>query len=254
MVERDRDMSTNPPVKLIRWLNFVQFCLLPGICVVCQRPSCLHRDLCQRCEAVLPRVCGPCPGCALPLPPGRPANTLCGKCTMRRPVWTTVAPFCWQAEIIPLVSGFKYRQNLAAGRVLGQVLETVLRDVYRDSPLPELLLPVPLHTSRLQERGYNQALLLARQLGATFDIPVNPQVLQRVRSTPPQQGLNAIQRRQNLRGAFAVADASALNDISRIALIDDVITTMTTLRMLALELGRASAAPLEIHAWALARA
>ena len=156
--------------------------------------------------------------------------------------------------MIPLVTGFKYRQQLVAGRVLGQVLESHIRNHYGSDTLPQLLLPVPLHASRLRERGYNQALLLARQLGDAFNLPVSHDLLNRVRNTPAQQGLNARQRKLNLKGAFSVPATTPLQGIGSIAIVDDVVTTMTTVRMAALALHQASPLPLRIHVWALARA
>src|SRR5262249_40088140 len=105
-----------------------------------------------------------------------------------------------------------------------------------------------------RERGFDQALLLARQLGASLRLPVAPALLRRIRHTPAQQGLSARERKRNLRGAFALADAAALADHASVALIDDVITTASTMRALARLLRRQGRADLEVHAWCLARA
>jgi ComF family protein len=108
---------------------------------------------------------------------------------------------------------------------LAGLLATVLE---RDGSLrPDLLIPVPLHYSRLRERTYNQALLLARVLGRRWRQPVLPRLLVRSRPTPQQQGLKAEVRRQNLKGAFALN--RQLNG-ERVLLIDDVVTTGATVR------------------------
>jgi ComF family protein len=108
---------------------------------------------------------------------------------------------------------------------LAGLLATVLE---RDGALlPELLIPVPLHYSRLRERTYNQALLLARVLGRRWRLQVLPRLLVRSRPTPQQQGLKAEVRRQNLKGAFALNQK--LNG-ERVLLIDDVVTTGATVR------------------------
>ncbi|HTQ99285.1 MAG TPA: hypothetical protein VMH83_04810 [Candidatus Acidoferrum sp.] len=150
-----------------------------------------------------------------------------------------------------LITRFKYHQGLECGRVLTQLLLDCIRQHYRSQPLPTLLLPVPLHATRLRERGYNQSLLMARDLGRALAIPVATHALQRQRITPPQQGLSAPQRRRNLRGAFVLTEPLPQR---RIALIDDVVTTMSTVNEIARVLQRGQASPPEIHVWCLARA
>src|SRR5690606_24249927 len=155
-----------------RWLNFAQFCLLPGRCVVCRRPSGLPRDLCAPCLASFARIGRPCRSCGLPLPPGAPKLEpesldspepgLCGACINReRRFARTVAAFAYTEPVSSLIAGFKYRAGLPQGRVLGDLLLRDLQACYADAPLPQLLLPVPLHPTRLRERGFNQALVLA---------------------------------------------------------------------------------------------
>jgi ComF family protein len=90
---------------------------------------------------------------------------------------------------------------------------------------PDLLVPVPLHPRRLRQRSYNQALLLARELGRNLSLPVASRLLQRRHPTPPQRGLSARVRFHNLRGAFALERPLAGE---RILLVDDVMTTGAT--------------------------
>jgi Predicted amidophosphoribosyltransferases len=248
-------MSTKAAEFLNKWLLNAQFFLWPGHCVVCQKASGLRRDLCLTCEQTLSTVEDPCVGCALPLPPGHPPDRRCGRCASgRRPIYRAVAPFTWQPPVSALVSGYKYHDQLQHGRVLAELLVEVLRESYRPQELPQLLLPVPLHPRRLRDRGYNQALVLARQLGEGLGIAVTATALQRVRDTPPQQGLRKAERKRNLRGAFALAEPDAFVGLSRIALVDDVLTTMSTVETLARLLHRQLPQPVELHAWAIARA
>lgn len=114
--------------------------------------------------------------------------------------------------------------------------------------MPELLLPVPLHLSRLRSRGYNQALELARPLGRRYRIPVAHDVLYRARKTGAQSELDATARLGNVRGAFAVRRVPAQKHV---AIVDDVMTTGATLEELARILKRAGAS--EVSAWVLAR-
>jgi ComF family protein len=112
--------------------------------------------------------------------------------------------------------------------------------------------PVPLHPARLRERGFNQAAVLARQLGKGLNVPVAPEALSRVLATPAQQGLSAKERKRNLRGAFRIErDLSAYTSI---ALVDDVVTTMSTVREIARVIRSAHPDAPAVHVWCLARA
>lgn len=241
-------------MRVSQWLKNGQFWLLPGVCVVCQRPSDRDADLCARCEPALRPLERPCLTCALPLPAGDYASPRCGRC-LGEParLARTVAAFAYAEPASSLIAGFKYRAALEKGRVLGDLLTERVRAQYGAQPLPQLLVPVPLHPARLRERGFNQALVLARQLGAALHIPVAAEALQRIRHTPSQQGQSARERKRNLRGAFRVNEECPLLECASLALVDDVVTTMSTVRELARVLRHRHPA-LTIHAWCLARA
>jgi len=113
-----------------------------------------------------------------------------------------------------------------------------------------LIIPVPLHTRRLQERGFNQSLLLARQVSRRRSIPLNFTALHRARQTQPQTQLSGAERRKNVRGAFEVRQAAVVGG-KRILLIDDVFTTGATVQECASVLGEAGAS--EVHVLTLAR-
>lgn len=224
----------------------VRFALLPTTCLLCGLGGDADRDLCRACAADLPpnRIC--CPRCALPL--NAPA-ALCGECLQREPPFAAAfAPFVYASPLDQLMMRFKFGRSLAAGRVLSQLW---IESWHAAAPaLPDALLPVPLHPSRLRERGYNQALELARPLARAFAIPLCSDVLVRMRATSAQSDLDAAARRRNVRGAFRVAGDAALP--AHIAVIDDVMTTGTTLRECATTLLAAGARRVDV--WALARA
>ena len=115
---------------------------------------------------------------------------------------------------------------------------------------PELLLPVPLHRTRLRQRGYNQALELAKPLARLLGVPLCRDLLQRQRGTAAQTELDAVARRRNVRGAFAVRAGVALP--THVAILDDVMTTGATLAECARVLKRAGVQRVDV--WALARA
>jgi ComF family protein len=224
----------------------LQFALLPPHCLLCGQHSNVPRDLCSACADDLARnhIC--CPRCALPLQTPAP---LCGECLQHEPPFaTTSAPFVYGHPLDLLMTKLKFGRNLAAGRVLSELWIAALRD--SPPPLPSLLIPVPLHASRLRERGYNQALELAKPLAQAFAIPLRSDVLARTRATPAQSNLDAKTRRRNLRGAFDIVDNAALPE--HVAVVDDVMTTGATLRECARVLRCAGVARVDV--WALARA
>lgn len=123
------------------------------------------------------------------------------------------------------VHRFKYGGLRALAGVLGEMLW----DNWEADPWPaEVIVPVPLHPQRLRERGYNQSALLARELGRHTGLPVVEQTLLRVAPTPPQVGLDAAERAENVRNAFACGDQALAGQ--GILLVDDVLTTGATLR------------------------
>lgn len=255
MVVRTSYMSTSLLQEVYRWLFSTQFNLLPGVCIVCRAGTQRQLDLCHACECSFLRIHQPCPGCALPLPPGAIPDTRCGACLLDdRGISRTEAAFTWAEPVSGLISGFKYQGQLQHGRVLGSLLADQLACRYPPAKLPEVLVPVPLHPARLRERGFNQSLLLARQLGAALAIPVATDLVARVARTPPQQGLSAKERRRNLRRAFHVSQPARLLQFRSIALVDDVVTTMSTARELGRVLRHHSRDDLALHVWALARA
>jgi len=174
---------------------------------------------------------------------------LCGECLKREPPFASAwAPFRYAHPLNLLEARFKFQRDLAAGRLLARLM--VDAATASMPPLPAALLCVPLHESRLRERGYNQALELAKPLARGLHLPLLPNSLHRVRSTQAQSGLDARARRRNLRGAFELDADARLPD--HVALLDDVMTTGSTLRECARVLRKAGVQRVDV--WALARA
>jgi ComF family protein len=200
--------------------------------------------LCTGCEAALPWIAQACPGCALP----QNHDGLCSRCLKKPPPFDSAwAAFRLEAPVQQGIHGLKYHAGFLQAGMLGRLMAEKLGR--RAQPLPELLIPVPLHRTRLMRRGYNQALELARAFKRTLAITLDADAATRLRATPDQIGLTAAQRRRNLHGAFKV-DASVAD--KHIALLDDVMTTGTTLAELARAARKAGAAKIEV--WAAARA
>jgi ComF family protein len=227
------------------WLrNDASRLLLPTRCLVCGEAGGTAWDLCDRCAASLPWQRGACRGCALPLP-ATAAGQLCGACVARPPAGEVHAACLYAAPLDRLLPRLKFHGDLAAGRLLAQLMATAFTPL----PRPVALVPVPLHRSRLRARGYDQALELARPVARALRVPLAADLLTRVHATAAQSELDAAARRRNLRGAFAVCARAPLP--AHVALIDDVMTTGATLEAAARALRRAGVA--RVDAWVCAR-
>jgi len=224
------------------WLAAAGRFVLPPRCIVCGGPGSGSRELCDGCRLSLVSNVVCCSRCALPLAATTP---LCGQCQTRPPPWHDVwVPFVYTWPLDVLESRFKFSGNLAAGRVLATCwLSSGIPPV-----IPELLVPVPLHMSRLRQRGYNQALELARPLARHMGLPVAHDVLGRARATGAQTELDAATRVRNVRAAFAVKRVPAQKHV---AIVDDVMTTGATLAECARVLLAAGVERVDV--WALAR-
>ena len=132
-------------------------------------------------------------------------------------------------------------------RLLGLLLVRHVR--WSGTGLPDCILPVPLHRKRLRQRGYNQSIELARPVAKAFDIPLDLESVVRIRNTHTQTGLDQKQRRKNMRSAFlAVKPLTGLH----IAIVDDVVTTTSTVNELARIVKKAGATRVDV--WSIARA
>jgi ComF family protein len=234
-----------PPVDRLLRPAFERFALrlLPPRCLACGERGRPGSDLCPDCHAELPRNRLACARCGLPM---AVAADACGECLSRPPPYAaSFTPFTYAFPVDRLLLRFKFHGDLACGQTLAELMHEAGTGVER----PQALVPVPLHASRLRQRGYDQALELAKALGSAYGLPVLDRVLHRQRVTAPQSQLDAVARRRNLHGAFAVR-AGWLPP--HLALVDDVMTTGATLAEAAAALLRAGAK--RVDAWAVARA
>lgn len=175
-----------------------------------------------------------------------PVEGECGDC-LRHPASLTHvrAIFVYGFPLDRLVPRFKFHRDLAAGRLMANLMVRALAS----APRPDAVVPLPLHAHRLRERGYDQALELARPLAATFALPLRTDLLLRIRATAPQSELDAGQRHRNVASAFAVPARTALP--AHVVLVDDVMTTGATLDAAARALLRGGAK--RVDAWVCAR-
>ena len=215
--------------------------LFPHTCLLCGAYAGAEQ-LCGGCRRDLPHHTMPqCPQCAIPTPAGQ----VCGICLNHPPAYDrSVAAFSYCFPVAQLIPELKYHSRLAIAHVLGQNLAHAVAA----RPRPDLLIPMPLHPARIRQRGFNHATEIGRVVAGTLDVPLDIESCKRVRDTPPQVALAYDQRRRNVRGAFVCE-----GDVSgkRLALIDDVMTTGTSLDELAKTLKKAGAREVEI--WVVAR-
>ncbi|NCA69708.1 MAG: ComF family protein [Sphingobacteriia bacterium] len=224
--------------------------LFPPTCILCGAPGRLDGagwDLCEGCARELPYNRAACIQCALPLPSAMAFGMRCALCQRHPPSFDrTLAPLRYEGAVPLLVRGAKFRGRLNQARLLGQCLAEWVAAANLEPP--QVLLPVPLHAARLRERGYNQSLEIARVVGRELAIPVDHASCVRIRATPPQAGLNERARRLNLRGAFALRGTPTW---SHVALLDDVMTTGSTVAELSRVLRLAGVRWIQV--WAVAR-
>ena len=214
--------------------------LLPSICVLC---GALGREpVCPACsQAHAADAHARCPCCANPVGL-HDALRRCGACLAEPPAFdATVAACDYAAPIDGLVLQLKFGARLA----LAPWMAGCLRDAVLARPglaMPDLLCPVPLGPRRLVERGYNQALEMARPLAGALGVALAPRLLERRIDTAAQSGVAPGERRRNVRGAFAVADGQPPLEGLHVGVVDDVMTSGHTLDELAGVLKRAGAA------------
>ncbi|KRG68384.1 competence protein ComF [Pseudoxanthomonas dokdonensis] len=229
--------------KVDKYVGWVSRWLFAPRCIICSERGDNSIDLCQKCRLQLLDNRSACQRCGLPLLAG---DRLCGDCLQRPSALTEVhAAYQYGFPLDRLIPRFKFHRDLVAGKVLAQLMVQGLQAL----PSPPLLVPVPLHPARLRQRGYDQALELARALARQRSIPLRGDLLRRTRDTAPQSELDAAARKRNLRSAFAAPSSGRLP--AHVVLIDDVMTTGATLQSAARCLRRAGVE--RVDAWICAR-
>ena len=215
-----------------------------GPCLGCGCDKAAADGLCACCRRQLSLVPNPCHHCGQPNPVN---GTVCPACLLDPPRWQRlVAPLRYDGLTRDYLHQFKYAEAMHLVQPLGR---RWLENFAAADILPEVLLPVPLHASRLRERGFNQADEIARLWARRLSLPIDRRVLGRKRATPSQSGLSGRQRADNVRGVFGCDNRRGYRHV---AVIDDVVTTGSTVSEITRLLHRAGIEFVEV--WALARA
>lgn len=224
--------------------------LLPSRCEVCTAELAEDMVLCGACWQALYFIDGPiCYRTGAPLPFTLGPETVSLAAMMKPPRYDRArAAVHYKETARMLVHRLKFHDRPEVAALLVSYMMRAGADLLAENPI---IVPVPLHFSRLLRRRYNQSAELARRLAKTTQCAYNPRLLRRVKRTSPQVGLTRVMRRDNLRGAFSVATDSK-NDIKnkKVLLIDDVMTTGATVEACATVLRRAGAAKVDVLTFA----
>lgn len=203
--------------------------LFPPLCHICRTfiPDAGPLHICPSCREQLRPISHPlCQVCGIPFI-GAGSDHPCGDCLKKTPAFDVArAGFVYEGHCRELIHAFKYQNKHHLRRPLALLVLESLTE-FTAAHRPDVIVPVPLHVKRLRSRGFNQAVLLGELLAVEWQLPLERRVLRRVRWTEPQISLSAEERRENVKGAFAVADKSAVAG-KRVLIVDDVLTTGST--------------------------
>jgi len=216
-------MSIKKQILQDNWKKVRQFFEFTKQCILCDGLLVKESMLCQACCSDLARSAQACIRCGLTLNT-EDHEVICGQCLKHPPSYDQVfASFIWQAPLSHLVSEFKFNARFDYGKLLSSLLIEDLTK--RVITYPEVIIPVPLHVSRLKERGFNQSIILANMLAKRFDLPMDLSACRRIKNSPRQSSLLEKQRRKNVQDAFIVKEALSYQHV---AIVDDVMTTGNT--------------------------
>lgn len=222
--------------------SIAQLLRLPSLCVLCNQ---YHQDtfaVCTACTNLLPLLGPACRHCAMPV--GDPCHLVCGTCSNKKPLFDyAFAVWRFEEPLRTLLHAFKYRESL----YLRDFLATRMLEVLPIEARPQCLLPIPMHPQRLKQRGFNQAVELAKFLARALHLPSSLWEGQKVVNTVPQVSLSGNQRRKNLHNVFKI---KAL-PYEHITLVDDLLTTGSTANELAKILKKQGVARVDV--WCCAR-
>lgn len=226
--------------------------LLPNRCIACRQSSLNdEQGICAVCLQSGIYQQPVCLGCGINVAEPGECNFLpyCGGCQKLEPI-KIIAPCSYHDGLGTWIAAMKYQKQFAVLKALSAELAKKVLELQQQpwSQLPQAIVPVPLHPNRLKQRNYNQAWLIASQLSQLLDLPLIDDALIRIKDTQAQAGLDGKQRRKNINEAFNLNDGFAYQ---RIALVDDVVTTGTTVNEIAQCFQRQN---IDVQVWCLARA
>jgi ComF family protein len=224
-------------------LSITQTLRLPLICFYCNQFHKGRMALCDQCIDVLPTLGPRCQHCAYPLE--HTSYLLCGHCIKNTPAFDkAIIYYRFEEPLRRLIHQFKYENGL----YLANLLSHLMLNAWYDNPSQaECLIPVPMHSTRIKHRGYNQAMVLTKILAKKVNLPYKMRICQKILNTPPQASLAKNERQQNLKNAFQIESTP----YQHVVLIDDILTTGNTANEMASALKKAGVEKVDI--WCCAR-
>ena len=234
--------------KVHKCLNNNRHYLSGGLCYTCGAQLDIKKALlCADCSMDLPLNNKACPVCANPGENG----IVCATCqqTNRQQIKQIFCAYRYEFPVRQLIQQMKFNSRLDIAVYFGKQLAALAAE--QKVMQPDCIIPVPLHLSRLKERGFNQSLEVARIVSKETGVPIDCKICDRLLDTAAQTGLSARQRKHNIKGAFKINNV-ANSQYQRVIIIDDVVTTGSTVNELACALGKAGIAQVDV--WACARA
>lgn len=228
-----------------------RFFTIKSSCVLCGDATDQPISLCRPCQVDLPRIDHACGRCGLAVTESQ--QGLCGQCLKTPPaIDYTHSLFYYESPIDYLIGQLKFEEKLACASIFGHLLAQSLNSSFSmntGADLPDVIIPVPLHKKRLSKRGFNQSLEIARPVSKQLQLPIDTQCVRRTKSTRAQAKLNIAQRKRNIKGCFEIQKD---HSYQHIILIDDVITTGSTINELARILKQSGVD--KVGVWSIARA
>jgi competence protein ComFC len=215
--------------------------LYPPVCTICGSSIRAGEYLCDQCEAKVVRIVAPfCQKCSEPFEGSITDAFTCANCAHRAIYFdAAVAAYRGRGIVRQIIHEFKYGRQIHLRHLVARWLHGALDDERLCGLRFDVIVPVPLHPARQRERGFNQASLLAELLSAQTSIPAKP-LLERTRYTTTQTALDRSERMENLHNAFRLRKNVDVRGL-RVLLVDDVLTTGSTLNECARVLNRAGA-------------
>ena len=216
---------------------------MPPRCLGCGEHVGQPHSICSECWGRLTFISQPhCVTCGVPMPESASPESECLECISEPPPFAKArAALCYDTHATSFITRFKYSDQLQFAPLLTLWMESAGRDLLAQA---DIITPVPLHWTRLFTRKYNQAAILAQGLAKKSDKLYVPELLKRIRRTPPQASLhNRSQRLKNVQGAFQLHPLIEKESVAKktILLIDDVMTTGATIRACAKVLKKSGA-------------
>lgn len=232
--------------KLTLLTNFI-----PRHCLFCLEKTHSNFDLCHHCIDLLSLNGNCCQRCATPMENvTAQGSILCGNCLSHRYYYDQVySPYYYSEDIRYLITKLKYQKKIHYADVLAKLFIQQAAHI-KEFHLPEIIMPMPMHNRRLRERGFNQALELSRFFSSWYKLPLDFTSLIRSRYTSIQAGLIAKERQKNVQRSFSVKEGTL--PYEHIALIDDVMTTGSTVNEAAKTLKKSGIKQVDV--WTIARA